>query len=134
VENRQVVRPPVDRRRRSHPLRAECIPVLLGLRPSHRRCRLDPHGRRRGCADHHARARVWAPTLFSNLGIDPKQRKILVVKSNQHFYASFSQIAVQVLYAEGDGALPRDYRKLPWQKIRRPIWPLDAETVPRLII
>ena len=47
--------------------------------------------------------------LFSNLGIDPKQRKILVVKSNQHFYASFSQIAAQVLYAEGDGPLPRDY-------------------------
>ena len=53
-----------------------------------------------------------------------------MVKSNQHFYASFSQIAAQVLYAEGDGALPRDYRKLPWQKIQRPIWPLDAETAP----
>ena len=32
------------------------------------------------------------------------------------------------------GVLPRDYRKLPWQRIRRPIWPLDAETEPRLII
>jgi microcystin degradation protein MlrC len=32
------------------------------------------------------------------------------------------------------GALPRDYRKLPWRKIERPIWPLDAETAPRLII
>src|SRR5947208_2057011 len=50
--------------------------------------------------------------LFSNLGIDPKQQKILVVKSNQHFYASFSQIAAQVIYAEGDGPLPRDYRRL----------------------
>jgi microcystin degradation protein MlrC len=56
------------------------------------------------------------------------------VKSNQHFHASFSQIAAQVLYAEGDGPLPRDYRKLPWRNIERPIWPLDAETTPRLII
>jgi microcystin degradation protein MlrC len=72
--------------------------------------------------------------LFSNLGIDPKQRKILVVKSNQHFYASFSQIAAQVLYAEGDGPLPRHYAKLPWRKVQRPIWPLDATTEPRLII
>jgi microcystin degradation protein MlrC len=72
--------------------------------------------------------------LFANLGIDPKSRKMLVVKSNQHFHASFSQIAAQVIYAEGDGPLPRDYRKLPWQKVQRPIWPLDATTEPRLII
>src|SRR6476469_40468 len=72
--------------------------------------------------------------LFSNLGIDPKQQKILVVKSNQHFYASFSQIAAQVLYAEGDGPLPRHYAKLPWRKVQRPIWPLDQVTEPRLVI
>ena len=72
--------------------------------------------------------------LFSNLGIDPKQRKILVVKSNQHFYASFSQIAAQIIYAEGDGPLPRDYKKLPWRKVQRPIWPLDVTAEPRLII
>src|SRR4029077_8479205 len=48
------------------------------------------------------RAQGMGTDLFSNLGIDPKQRKILVVKSNQHFYASFSQIAAQIIYAEGD--------------------------------
>jgi microcystin degradation protein MlrC len=80
------------------------------------------------------RAQAMGTDLFGNFGIDPKARKILVVKSNQHFHASFSQIAAQVLYAEGDGALPRDYRKLPWRNIERPIWPLDAETAPRLII
>jgi microcystin degradation protein MlrC len=71
--------------------------------------------------------------LFSNLGIDPAKRKILVVKSNQHFYASFAQIAAQVLYAESDG-LPRDYRKSPWKRVERPIWPLDAEVTPRLVV
>lgn len=80
------------------------------------------------------RAQGMGIDLFSNLGIDPKQRKILVVKSNQHFYASFSQIAAQVLYAEGDGPLPRDYTRLPWKKVQRPIWPLDATSEPRLII
>jgi microcystin degradation protein MlrC len=80
------------------------------------------------------RAQAMGTDLFSNFGIDPKARKILVVKSNQHFYASFSQIAAQVIYAEGDGALPRDVRKLPWSRIQRPIWPLDATTEPRLII
>ena len=80
------------------------------------------------------RAQGMGADLFSNLGIDPNQRKILVVKSNQHFYASFSQIAAQVIYAEADGPLPRDYKKLPWRKVQRPIWPLDATTEPRLII
>jgi microcystin degradation protein MlrC len=57
-----------------------------------------------------------------------------VVKSNQHFHASFSKIAAHVIYAEGDGPLPRDFRKLPWRRVQRPIWPLDSEAEPRLII
>ena len=80
------------------------------------------------------RAQGMGTDLFSNLGIDPAKRKILVVKSNQHFYAAFSQIAAQVIYAEGDGALPRHYAKLPWKKVQRPIWPLDQVAEPRLII
>jgi microcystin degradation protein MlrC len=80
------------------------------------------------------RAQAMGTDLFSNFGIDPKARKILVVKSNQHFYASFSQIAAQVIYAEGDGALPRNYKKLPFSKVERPIWPLDAAAEPKLII
>ncbi len=80
------------------------------------------------------RAQAMGTDLFSNLGIDPTKRKILVVKSNQHFHASFSRIAAKVLYAEADGPLPRDYRKLPWKKVARPIWPLDAETKPRLVV
>jgi microcystin degradation protein MlrC len=39
-----------------------------------------------------------------------------------------------VLYAEADGPLPRDYCKLPWKRVQRPIWPLDAETAPRLLV
>jgi microcystin degradation protein MlrC len=80
------------------------------------------------------RAQGMGIDLFSNLGIDPKQRKILVVKSNQHFYASFSTVAAQIIYAEGDGPLPRHYAKLPWKKVQRPIWPLDQVTEPKLII
>ena len=77
------------------------------------------------------RAQAMGTDLFSNLGIDPTRRRILVVKSNQHFYAAFSQIAAKVIYAEADGPLPRDYRKLPWKKVARPIWPLlDLTTLP----
>lgn len=71
--------------------------------------------------------------LFANLGIDPIKRQILAVKSTNHFMAAFGPIAKKVIYVESDGPLARNYLKLPYTKIRRPIWPLDSETRPGLI-
>ena len=50
--------------------------------------------------------------LFSNLGIDPRGRRILVVKSTNHFMAAFGPIAHQVLYVESDGPLDRNYARI----------------------
>ncbi len=72
--------------------------------------------------------------LFSNVGIDPLAKSILVVKSTNHFMAAFGPIAKRVLYVDSDAPLSRDYRKIPYTKVERPIWPLDEETRPRLII
>ena len=72
--------------------------------------------------------------LFSNLGIDPHTKKLVVVKSTNHFMAAFGPIAKQVLYIESDGPLSRDYRKIPYKKVQRPIWPLDEVTTPKLIV
>ncbi len=71
--------------------------------------------------------------LFRNVGIEPTERKMLVVKSTNHFMAAFGPIAKKVIYIDADGPIPRDYRKIPYTKINRPIWPLDAETSPGLI-
>ena len=30
-------------------------------------------------------------------------------------------------------AMVRDYRRIPYTKVRRPVWPLDGETSPGLI-
>jgi len=70
--------------------------------------------------------------LFSNVGINPLQRKILVVKSTNHFMASFGLIAKRVIYVESDAPLARDYRKIAYTKVKRPIWPLDEITHPGL--
>jgi microcystin degradation protein MlrC len=72
--------------------------------------------------------------LFGNLGIDPHAKKLLVVKSTNHFMAAFGPIAKQVLYLESDGPICRNYTKIPYQKVQRPIWPLDQVTAPGLII
>jgi microcystin degradation protein MlrC len=72
--------------------------------------------------------------LFRNLGIEPTERKIVAVKSTNHFMAAFGPIADRVIYVDSDGPLSRDYRKMPYTKIQRPIWPLDEATTPGLIL
>ncbi len=72
--------------------------------------------------------------LFTNLGIDPRAKSVLVVKSTNHFMAAFGPIAKRVLYVDSDAPLSRDYRKIDYKKVKRPIWPLDAETSPGLIL
>jgi microcystin degradation protein MlrC len=71
--------------------------------------------------------------LFRNLGIEPTERKLVVVKSTNHFMAAFGPIARKVIYVDSDGPLSRDYRKIPYTKVQRPIWPLDQHTEPGLI-
>ena len=72
--------------------------------------------------------------LFQNLGIEPAERKLVVVKSTNHFMAAFGPIAQKVIYVDSDGPLSRDYRNIPYDRIDRPIWPLDAQTTPGLIV
>jgi microcystin degradation protein MlrC len=71
--------------------------------------------------------------LFRNVGVEPTERKLVVVKSTNHFMAAFGPIAKKVIYIDSDGPLSRDHRRIPYTKVERPVWPLDAETSPRLI-
>jgi microcystin degradation protein MlrC len=71
--------------------------------------------------------------LFRNLDIEPAQRKLVVVKSTNHFMAAFGPIAKKVIYVDSDGPLSRDYRRIPYTRVQRPLWPLDEHTSPGLI-
>jgi microcystin degradation protein MlrC len=64
--------------------------------------------------------------LFTQLGCDLASKKIVVVKSSQHFYASYSKVAKHVIYAGAPGAVTLDLNTLPYRKVRRPKWPLEA--------
>jgi microcystin degradation protein MlrC len=72
--------------------------------------------------------------LFTNLGIDPRARKLVAVKSTNHFMAAFGPIARKVIYVDSGGPLNRNYRQLPYTRVNRPIWPLDEATAPGLIL
>lgn len=69
------------------------------------------------------RSQSFDPSLFSNLGVDPKSKKILVIKSTNHFYDGFKPIAAEILYASVDGPYPNDPRTTNYRYARRDIWP-----------
>ena len=59
--------------------------------------------------------------LFRNVGVEPTERKLIVVKSTNHFMAAFGPIAKQVLYIDADGPIPRDCRRISHTRLQRPI-------------
>jgi microcystin degradation protein MlrC len=69
------------------------------------------------------RTQVFSPHCFTEVGIDPTQKQILVVKSSQHFYARFAPLAAKVLYLNSPGTLTLDWASLPYRKIDRGIYP-----------
>lgn len=72
------------------------------------------------------RRQATGTDVFTDLGCELAQRKIVVVKSAQHFHASFAKLAQQVLYVGAPGAATPFLHTLDYRKIQRPIWPLDA--------
>jgi microcystin degradation protein MlrC len=71
------------------------------------------------------RNQAMGSDLFTNIGVDLAAKKLIVVKSSQHFYASFSKVAKQVIYVAAPGAVTVDLKTLPYKKIQRPKWPID---------
>jgi microcystin degradation protein MlrC len=71
------------------------------------------------------RAQTFSPPAFTELGIDLARKKMVVVKSSNHFYAAFAPIAAKVHYLNTGGPYPYDATKVEYQKARRPLAPLD---------
>lgn len=72
------------------------------------------------------RQQVFSPECFTELGIDLGRKRLVVVKSSQHFRARFDPIAAATIICDAPGALNSDLARLPYARLARPIWPLDA--------
>jgi microcystin degradation protein MlrC len=70
--------------------------------------------------------------LFRSQGIEPAERKILVVKSSVHFRGSFGPIASRIIVVDTPGLLQLDVTAFPFRHITRPLWPHDRDE-PRMI-
>ena len=69
------------------------------------------------------RSQVFNPDAFSNLGLDPTKKSILVVKSTNHFHDAFSRIASRILYAAVDGPYPNNPVTNGYRELKRVVWP-----------
>jgi microcystin degradation protein MlrC len=69
------------------------------------------------------RTQTFEPDIFSNLGIDPLKKDILLVKSTNHFYAGFEPIASRIIYVSAPTSYPSDPAKTNYIKLKRAIWP-----------
>jgi microcystin degradation protein MlrC len=76
------------------------------------------------------RQQTFSPDCFTAMGIDMNEKKMIVVKSTQHFRLGFDPIAGATVYCDAPGSLNLDLSKLPYTRIVRPLWPMDpAEAI-----
>ncbi len=65
--------------------------------------------------------------VFLRHGVDPTKLAVIGLKGKGHFRAAFEPIASEVILVEGPGITGADLSRLPFKRVRRPIWPLDPE-------
>lgn len=67
----------------------------------------------------------WDRGVFTSVGIEPTQKKYLLLKSRMYFRPVFLPIAKHSVYCAGVGVGSSDWTMFNYEKIRRPIFPLD---------
>ena len=68
------------------------------------------------------------PELFRSHGIEPQRMKVVVVKSPNGFRAEYEPMAKAVFIVDTPGASTANLRSVPYRRVPRPIYPLDANT------
>ncbi|MCJ2184103.1 M81 family metallopeptidase [Novosphingobium sp. 1949] len=64
------------------------------------------------------RQQVFSPECFTQMGIDPASKDIVVVKSSQHFRARFDPLARRTIYCNAPGSLNVDLAQMPYRRLR----------------
>ena len=59
------------------------------------------------------------------MGIDPTEKKYLILKSRIHYRAGFGDLGTVTLTCDGDGVTTSNNDLLEFTNVRRPIYPLD---------
>lgn len=73
------------------------------------------------------RGQTHAPDAFTGLGCTLADKRVVVVKLSQHFYAGFAPIATEIRYVSAPGALTMDFANIPYVRKTAPFWPRVAD-------
>ena len=67
----------------------------------------------------------WDLGVFTSVGIQPEHKRYLLLKSRIHYRAGFGDLGKHTITCDGHGVTTSDNTLLDFQKVRRPIYPLD---------
>jgi microcystin degradation protein MlrC len=62
------------------------------------------------------RTQIFSPDAFTGLGIDLSEKRIVAVKSSQHFQTGFRQLASKMIQVATPGAIQMEFSSLPYVK------------------
>jgi microcystin degradation protein MlrC len=63
--------------------------------------------------------------IFRHCGIEPTRLRYIMLKSRIHYRAGFKPIAAAIVECQGEGVTNADLSVYRYEKVRRPIFPLD---------
>lgn len=63
------------------------------------------------------RCQCFDPAIFTDFGIDAVRKRLLLVKSAQHFHGTFAPIAGEIIYMSAPGAVPPDPRQISYRQL-----------------
>ncbi len=75
------------------------------------------------------RVQAYTPDIFTCVGIDPASKRVLVVKSTNHFRAGFADLSDRIFYVDSGAPYPHDPRQTRYEKLDRDIWPIVENPV-----
>ncbi|MES0864246.1 M81 family metallopeptidase [Ruegeria sp. SCPT10] len=73
------------------------------------------------------RTQCFSPQVFERLGCKLADRKIVVVKSSNHFYAGFVPVAEEIIHCATPGTLTPDATTVPYTRRTGAWWPKDED-------
>ncbi len=69
----------------------------------------------------------WDLGCLRSLGIEPAAKRFIMLKSRVHWRAGFWPVVRHVVECAGVGVTTSDYSRLRFERLRRPIFPLDPD-------
>jgi microcystin degradation protein MlrC len=70
----------------------------------------------------------WDLGVFESVGIDPRRARFLLLKSRMYCRPVFVPIAAALVECDSRGVTSSDYGLFAFEHVKRPVYPLDAQT------